>query len=171
MYKKIKNGMDHFITSACILVVIGIIILVNLGIVSRYFLNDPVGWTEELSRYFQVWLTFLGVPLVFLYFAHIYINYLPEALKGKTKFILTSFIYGTVVFISVDMFLKGIVLVSINWNMQCFAMDMPLGIMLYLSLPISAVLIIIAIALNMIGLINEPDEKMYEEKEGTRFEA
>lgn len=171
MYTKIRNVTRHIMTSFCNLVLIGIVVLVNVSVIARYIFNNSLGWTEELSRYLQVWLTFLGVPLVFLYFSHIYINYVQEALKGKAKLMLHFVINGIIVFISYYMFFNGIELVVLNWNRRSATMDIPLGIVLYLVLPISAVLIFMSMVLNSIELIKGSAINEVQEGDASKSES
>ena len=90
MLEGIRKGLERTIASLCISFLAMIIVCVAIGIVTRYVLNNPVGWTEELSIYLQVWLTFMGIPLGVLYLSHMSINFLPERLKSHLKFLLPS---------------------------------------------------------------------------------
>lgn len=43
----------------------GMSIMVFVNVVMRYTMNSGINVSEELSRYFFVWLTFLGAVLTF----------------------------------------------------------------------------------------------------------
>jgi TRAP-type transport system small permease protein len=58
---------------ACSLLVITLIVLF-VGIVFRYALNDPIVWTEELARFCSTWIIFLGAAACFKRRAHIGID-------------------------------------------------------------------------------------------------
>ena len=59
--------------------VIGWLLLVSvvlnvLQVFTRYALNDPLFWTEEMIRYTTVWLTFVGAAAASLYGDHMDMN-------------------------------------------------------------------------------------------------
>lgn len=41
----------------------------------RYFLNNPLGWTEEIARYLLIGVTFLGATLAVRKDSHILVSY------------------------------------------------------------------------------------------------
>ena len=43
------------------------VVLNVLQVFTRYALNDPLFWTEEMIRYTTVWLTFVGAAAASLY--------------------------------------------------------------------------------------------------------
>ena len=45
--------------------------MVFLNVVLRYGFNSGITWSEEMSRYFFVWLTFIGAVLTFAEHGHI----------------------------------------------------------------------------------------------------
>lgn len=51
----------------------------------RYFLNMPLGWTEELARYLMIAVAFLGLPVVTRLGEHITIDLLADALPGRAR--------------------------------------------------------------------------------------
>ncbi|QKV20038.1 TRAP transporter small permease [Oricola thermophila] len=52
---------------------------------SRYFLNMPLGWTEELARYLMISVAFLGLPVVTRLGEHIAIDLLAASLPAKVR--------------------------------------------------------------------------------------
>ncbi len=54
-------------------------VVLNLTqVFTRYAMNDPVFWTEEMVRYTTVWLTFAGAAAASLYGDHMDMNLLGE---------------------------------------------------------------------------------------------
>lgn len=51
----------------------------------RYFLNMPLGWTEELARYLLIITAFLGLPVVTQRGEHIAIEMLSEKLPAAPR--------------------------------------------------------------------------------------
>lgn len=51
----------------------------------RYFLNMPLGWTEELARYLLILTAFLGLPVVTRRGEHIAIEMLADSLPTNAR--------------------------------------------------------------------------------------
>lgn len=51
----------------------------------RYFLNMPLGWTEELARYLMISVAFLGLPVVTRRGEHIAIDMFVEMLPATAR--------------------------------------------------------------------------------------
>ena len=68
LFKKIetlKSWVDKIISSACILIVGAMTILVTYQVVARYLFNSPSAVSEVLSRYLFIWLVLFGSAYVF----------------------------------------------------------------------------------------------------------
>lgn len=70
--RSVGNFSDH---------VIGWLLLASVAlnvaqVFTRYALNDPLFWTEEMVRYTTVWLTFVGAAAASLYGDHMDMNLL-----------------------------------------------------------------------------------------------
>jgi TRAP-type C4-dicarboxylate transport system permease small subunit len=71
-----------------VLLIITLIIL-SVQIISRFIFNSPLTWSEELSRYLMVWITFVGAGLAIRYqklirleFLFVLISFTPKVEKG-----------------------------------------------------------------------------------------
>lgn len=66
---------------------ISISAIVFLNVILRYVFNSAFTWSEEISRYILIWICFFGISSCARYDGHVTVDLLPNALKGKAKFI------------------------------------------------------------------------------------
>ena len=59
-FAAIKYWMDKILSIACAILLSFMTILVLIQVFSRYVLNSPVAFTEELVRYSLIWTGFIG---------------------------------------------------------------------------------------------------------------
>ena len=67
------------------LLILLVVVITLLAVFTRYVLNDPLAWTEQVSRILFVWMTFLGTAVLYRRRLHITIDFvlyaLPPALR------------------------------------------------------------------------------------------
>lgn len=69
-------------------IVLGVTILVvTLGIVSRYVFNNSLSWTEEVCTIFLVWLAYFTAGLATVSKSHVVADFLSQKLKGTARMI------------------------------------------------------------------------------------
>jgi len=61
------------------------VLLVNLGILTRYVFKVAIPWNEELTVLLFNWVIFFGAALASLNEGHISISLLRDSLKGRAK--------------------------------------------------------------------------------------
>jgi TRAP-type transport system small permease protein len=71
------------IVMACALAIM--VVLVFGNVVLRYFFNSGITWSEEMSRYLFVWLTFLGAIGAFKNNEHLGVDMVIKRLPNKMK--------------------------------------------------------------------------------------
>ena len=97
------------------------IITINVlwQVFSRFVLQDPSSFTEELARYMLIWIGILGASYVAGQKLHLAIDLLSTKLTGKSKSILEIFIQLCIfVFSLFVMVIGGIRLVSITLQLK-----------------------------------------------------
>ncbi|MEX0502451.1 TRAP transporter small permease [Alphaproteobacteria bacterium LSUCC0719] len=72
----IPRRMPEFIIGACLLLVF--VSLTVLQVVTRYVLNAPLPWTEELAAYLLIWMVFIGAIGVHRKDTHLRVEMLDE---------------------------------------------------------------------------------------------
>jgi TRAP-type transport system small permease protein len=65
---RLLGWIEGLIAGLLVLAVLG---LVTFQVTTRYLLNSPVSWSEELARFALIWLTFVGAGYVASRGAHI----------------------------------------------------------------------------------------------------
>lgn len=64
-------GIKRLLEWVLIALLAGMAAMVFVNVVLRYGFNSGITWSEEMSRYFFVWLTFVGAVLTFAEHGHI----------------------------------------------------------------------------------------------------
>lgn len=77
--KKIINNIEEVVTLSFFFLMC---LFILLQLISRFILNNPMIFTEEIARYSYVWITFIGMSLATKQGDHIkvdfFINLLPK---------------------------------------------------------------------------------------------
>lgn len=141
---KIKTVIDIVLKWFLVFILALMTINVLWQVFSRFVLQSPSSFTEELARYTLVWLGILGAGYVAGQKMHLAIDLLSMKLQGKSKIYLEIFIQLSILFFSLVVMLIGgfrLVLITLSLNQISAALQVPLGYV-YLVVPISGLLII-----------------------------
>jgi TRAP-type C4-dicarboxylate transport system permease small subunit len=102
MNKKTK-WYDEIEGTACVIILIFMLITLTIQVVSRYIFGISYSWIDELSRYSLIWFAYLSATYAIIFNAHIKIDLLvkiwPLKLRNKIKLFsnVIFFIYCIVV--------------------------------------------------------------------------
>ncbi|SFE70008.1 TRAP transporter small permease [Alteribacillus iranensis] len=126
--------------SASLLVLM--VVLIFMQIVSRGLFGTSYSWTEEISRFSMIWITFLGASIAFQYTAHIGIDYFVKKLPAIPERIVN--IIGALIcaFFFVVLALKGFELMQGAGSQGSPALRIPMNYV-YIIIPVSAVLMLL----------------------------
>lgn len=61
------------------------VILVAIQILTRFVIDFPISWSEEIARYLMIYIVFLGSALLVRKNGHIAIDFLLEIVNDKNK--------------------------------------------------------------------------------------
>ncbi|WP_435234567.1 TRAP transporter small permease [Psychromonas sp. PT13] len=159
MLTSFRNLLNRLILCISSFALMLLVVTVTWQVFSRYVLNDPSNWTDELARYLMVWFGLLGASYLFGVKGHLAITLLDGHLKGKAHTALHLLINAiSCTFISLAMLKGGLALMERTTQQLSPALQLPMS-NVYAILPISAVIILIYLALNTIELFVKPNQK------------
>jgi C4-dicarboxylate transporter DctQ subunit len=131
-------------------------LVVTLQVVCRYFLGASLVWSEELSRYGLVWITFLGGSVALKKSAHMALQALVEKLPPKPRKLVQIFILFTIMGFLAIATVKGVQLAIFNLKQHSPAMGVPMGVV-YSAIPTGCLLMLVHGAEQLVVLLrNRP---------------
>ena len=119
-------------------------------VVSRYAFNAPLIWSEELSRYLFIWISFLGAWLAWTAREHLGIDILPHVLPPRLKRPFQILIELTVLIFALASMYYGRKILSVSLNQPSAVLRLPM-FWIYLSYYTCMILISLDIILSWIA--------------------
>lgn len=139
MFTKIKKVLDR---SLEVLVAVSMAVLV-LDVVwqvfTRYVLQDPSSWTEELATFLMIWVGMLGASVALNRGAHLGIDYFVAKLPEQKRLYTVLVVFALVAIFSLHILIIGgtqLVSITLRTNQVSPALGLKMGYV-YLALPIS----------------------------------
>ena len=139
MRKKIEKALEWFLVFLMSILVIDVL----WQVFSRYILNSPSSYTDELAGFLLIWVGVLGAAYVAAHREHLAIDLLLQRSSPERRYKLELIIGICIVMFSVFVLIIGgswLAYTRFYLSVKSSALGMPLGV-IYLVLPISGVLI------------------------------
>jgi TRAP-type C4-dicarboxylate transport system permease small subunit len=133
---------------------ISIMVAVGLGVFFRYVLDSPLYWTDELSRYALVWMTFIGgAALVGSKNGHAKLDIFVERMPPKNKRAATFLAILIETAVLVLVFVGSCILISKSSASSSPAMGLPM-VVVYSVIPITALFSLYRIVMSFRKTLN-----------------
>ena len=88
----IKKYMNKVLAACCAVLLTFMTFLVLWQVFTRYVLNSPAAFTEELVKYSLIWTGFIGAAYAFSTREHMALTLVRDKLTGRPHQILVIFI-------------------------------------------------------------------------------
>lgn len=128
-----------------LLIVVMLVLAVSIlsGVILRSCFDLPLAWVEELARYMMVWMTFLGLPIIFDRQELIAVLLLHTKLPKPIVMVIKRIIHLLVIFTSAMLLYYSSIYTMNNADSTMISMDYMSMVWVYGALPISFALVII----------------------------
>ncbi len=148
-----KKVIDKALGSVLVFLMAVMVVAVLWQIFSRYVIQSPSTFTDELSRYMLVWIGLLGAAYASGQRQHLSINILPPRLNEKNRIrlrIAQNIII--MVFVALALIIGGSRLVFITYYLDQHSPALNLSLAaVYIIIPISGILIITYLILELLN--------------------
>ncbi|MCH7403546.1 TRAP transporter small permease [Belliella kenyensis] len=142
--EKMKIFTDKIMSSALIMLMGLMVLNVTWQVLSRYLLQSPSSFTDELSRYMLIWLGMLGAAYVAGQNQHLAIDIVLRRLEGQAKARLQLLINVLIIFFALIAMVFGgsnLVYITMMLGQKSATLQIPLAIV-YGIIPFSGLLVI-----------------------------
>jgi TRAP-type C4-dicarboxylate transport system permease small subunit len=153
--KHFSAFLEQVLGTTCAVFLGAMLVVVFGQVLMRYVLRTPFPWGEELARFLEIWLTFMGASLAFLVGGHASIQMLRDRLPEKARRMTRVGIALLAGLFFLILVVKGMRLVLFTWSDQSPALSLPFGIV-YLALPVASGIILL-IQIRDIWQLFQPD--------------
>ena len=142
MKKGFKYCWDNLELFLMVIFLDAFLINVFLQILTRLFINQPLSFTEEVSRYLFVWMVFLALPFATRYDKHISMDIFVRWLPVKLQFVLKVLIHVITILVFIWVVYYGIDYLIFCKNVKTPVLQISKAIVAAI-IPLSGVLMII----------------------------
>lgn len=110
--KKLLNLLDKIEETLLVTMFAGMVLVIFFQVIMRYAFNNSLPWSEELGKFFFVWISWLGISIGEKKGEHIKITILSDRFSFKITHILNILSEIIVIIICVVTVFYGIELVK-----------------------------------------------------------
>ncbi len=135
----LKRALDKGLEALTAFTMGLLVIDVTWQVITRFILNDPSSWTEELAIFLTIWVGLLGSAVALHKHAHLGIDFFVQKFPVKLRLYTRLFVYACVAAFAVFvLFFGGIRVVTLTLIQEQItpALGIKMGYV-YLALPIS----------------------------------
>ena len=156
--KAFRNGITRILNGLAGISFLAMVILTCWQVFTRYILQNPSTWSEELVGYLFAWMSLLGASIVTSERGHMNIPILVERVSPAAQKLLlclgevTAFLFSAVI-----LTYGGIQITNLAMGQMTSSLGVPIGIF-YIVLPLCGLLNMVYTALNIIDIIKQKEE-------------
>ncbi|NAZ36198.1 TRAP transporter small permease subunit [Rubellimicrobium sp. CFH 75288] len=89
-FRRVEQWVVRAVEAVLVLLLAGMVVMVFTNVVLRYGFNSGLTVSEEMSRYFFVWLTFIGAVLAFRDHAHLGVETVVRRLGPRGRLVCVA---------------------------------------------------------------------------------
>jgi TRAP-type C4-dicarboxylate transport system permease small subunit len=133
IFRRADNGIYAAEVIFGVALTLVMVIAVFLQVIFRYIINNPLAWSEELSRYVFVWVSMIGASIGMKKKAHYGLDALYRIFPEKQRRALEVSVYSLI-----SIFLLVLVYYGILWSKEIYMQKAP-GLEISMAIPYAAI--------------------------------
>jgi TRAP-type C4-dicarboxylate transport system permease small subunit len=121
------------------------VVTVFTQVIFRFFIEQPLSWSEEVARYVFVWIIWMGAAVVVKQGGHPGMDLLTKSFSPRWQRVTEIAMALLYVATLLTVVFTGFALVYTNMSQPSPAMELPMGIP-YAAIPLAAVIMLLNLA-------------------------
>ena len=152
--KQLRKVLDSILNVLAGASFIAMVALTCWQVFTRYVLQNPSSWSEELVSYLFAWMALLGASIVVGERGHMNIPLLVEksGMKARKALCILAEVIA-LLFAAIILVYGGVQITSLAMGQMTSSLGVPIGVF-YIVLPLSGVLNVLYAAMNIIEIVN-----------------
>lgn len=150
--QRVLELLDRTLFSAISLLLLVMVVDVTWQVFTRYILEDPAPWTEEIARYVFTWEIFLGAALAFGRGAHIVVDAVMAVATGRVRRVVAVLGYLATLAMLLPLVWFGAEMVELTSNTYATASQLNIGVV-YAALPVGAAIGAVYVVLHLVTVL------------------
>lgn len=155
--KQLRNILNRSLNVLAGISFLAMVALTCWQVLTRYILQNPSSWSEELVSYLFAWMSLFGASIVVGERGHMNIPIVVERMgeKGRKFFAIFAEIVACL-FAGIILVYGGIQITNLAMGQMTSSLGLPIGVF-YVVLPISGVLNIVYTVLNIVDIATDSE--------------
>lgn len=151
--------VTKFITCAYLSVLlVGMALVLGVSILLRFFFDQPVAWSNTITRYAYIHIVLLGAAVSYIEGSHAKIDVIYQRVPEKMKIVFDLVHYGVMLFLCLVLTIMGAKHVVTMWQVHSpILVGFPLGVV-YLAVPMCAVVMMLYIFQQLAGIKDRKED-------------
>ena len=138
-----------------VVLLIGLTLLLGASIAMRYFMGQPISWANAVARYVYIYIVLIGSAISYMLGGHASIESAYNIMPRGVRMVFDLAHYLIVMGLSIILIVKGAKYAVSMWGVHSPVLSFfSMGIV-YLSVPISFLIICLFLLRRTIGLFGE----------------
>lgn len=136
--------LDRLLAGVLVVLTVVMVVTVTWQVATRFLLNEPSSYTEELATYLLLWISLLGGAYALRLRAHLGIDLVTSKLSvggRRTAGVIAQLVVAAFAFVALVIGGGILVQVTLELGQRSAAFQVPVGYV-YLALPISGLLMV-----------------------------
>lgn len=144
-YCKIVGAIDNALQKFLIVLMALLLLDVSWQVLTRFLLENPSSFTEELARFLLIWIGLLGSAHAYRHKMHLGVDIVVKSLSPKISEALAKIVQLITIAFAASVLVFGgtkLLMLAVYLEQKSPAMQVNMGIV-YLALPLSGILLVL----------------------------
>ena len=142
IFLKLVNSIDKILQKLLIALMALLLIDVSWQVMTRFLLENPSSFTEELARFLLIWIGLLGSAHAYRHKMHLGVDVLVNALSDNVSKRIAQLVQLVTIAFALSVLVYGgitLMMLAVHLNQTSPSMQVNMGIV-YFALPLSGAL-------------------------------